>query len=216
MDKKIIIISGFSGAGKDTVIKKVMQLNDGSMNVWFSTSDTTREPRDPSDHYNFISYELFMKRQSEGYYLEHNTYAEKMYGTPLKPIVDANGIVILQVDVNGMEQALKHEALRNISVTTVFIAAKAKDLYLRLTKRGDDITKIRERLRTACDETSFVHKYDFVLVNDDAKETAEKLCKIIVGESIAGDVFDEKEFVREMKAFNTNEQQSYTTTKKEI
>lgn len=76
MGKRIIVISGFSGVGKGTMVRHLLELNRSMpmrAKLWLSVSDTTRSPRkDGGDNYNFISSEEYNNRIASGYYLEHN------------------------------------------------------------------------------------------------------------------------------------------------
>ena len=201
MKKKIFVISGFSGAGKDTVLNKVKQIEKKVMGdlsaFWFSRSDTTRPPRDDTDHYSFVTKDEFIKRDSKGFYLESNSYGTgHMYGTPLQPVLDADGIVIIQVDVNGMMQIKNSTALKDIPVITIFIAADAETLLYRLKNRGDNSEEIGKRLKTAASEAQRINEYDIVLVNDDVNDTTMKLWSIFSGIPVPGDIFDSTKFVQ--------------------
>lgn len=201
MKKKVFVLSGFSGAGKDTVLNKVKQIEKKIMGdrsvFWFSRSDTTRPPRDDTDHYNFITKDEFIKRDSKGFYLESNSYGTgHMYGTPLQPVLDADGIVVIQVDVNGMMQIKNSVAIEDVSVITIFIAADAETLLCRLKNRGDNSEEIGKRLKTAASEAQHINEYDIVLVNNDVDETALKLWSIFSGIPVLEDAFDSTKFVQ--------------------
>ena len=93
MGKRIIVISGFSGVGKATLVRHLLELNRRvpmRAKLWLSVSDTTRPPRnDGGDNYNFISAEEYNNRIANGFYLEHNEYGNHGYGTPVKPVLTA-------------------------------------------------------------------------------------------------------------------------------
>ena len=200
MNKKIYVVSGFSGVGKDTVLEKVAHIEKNVMQdrskLWFSKSDTTRPTRNEADHYTFISKDEFLKRADAGYYLEMNTYETgELYGTPLMPIIDARGIVIIQVDVNGMLQIKRDSRLKDIPIITIFIGSDAETLLYRLQHRGDDEAEIRLRLGVAAEEAMHINEYDYMLVNEDADETSVKLWSILSGIPVTSDMFDESEFI---------------------
>lgn len=76
MKKKIVIISGFSGVGKGSVIYRLMEIDElvfkDQSKIWLSVSDTSRTMRNKEDNYNFVSITDYQKRVNEGYYLEYN------------------------------------------------------------------------------------------------------------------------------------------------
>lgn len=93
MKKRIIIISGFSGVGKGSVIHRLMDIEKtvfiDQSKVWLSISDTTRAIRNKDGTYSFISMSEFQSRVNDnGYYLEYNFYDGNGYGTPRKPVLD--------------------------------------------------------------------------------------------------------------------------------
>lgn len=189
MKKRLVIVSGFSGSGKGTLIKHLFDIENTVMNsssrIWLSKSDTTRDPRlSGGDYYTYITAEEFCSRISEGYYLEHNTYGEKGYGTPAVPVknmMENGGTVILEIDYNGMIQATEHFRNSEVTVTTVFICTSADALINRLVKRGDSENEIRKRLLAAQAEALHIEDYDYVLINDDIETTALRLWAIVSG-----------------------------------
>lgn len=139
-----IIISGFSGVGKGSVIHRLMEIDElvfkDQSKIWLSVSDATRTMRNKDDNYNFVSITDYQKRANEGYYLEYNCYDENGYGTPREPVLDALGkgeTVILEIDRNGMEQILPNECLIDVDIITIFICVNANTLQARLLHRGD-------------------------------------------------------------------------------
>lgn len=200
MNKRIYVVSGFSGVGKDTVLEKVTNIEKCVMKdnstLWYSRSDTTRAPRNDADRYTFISKKEFSKRAADGYYLEMNTYGTgELYGTPMQPIIDSQGIVIIQVDVKGMHQIMHNSRLKGIPITTTFIATDADNLFYRLQHRGDDPSEIITRLKTAAEEAHHVTEYDYTLMNCDADATAVKLWSILHGLPASGDMFNTLKFI---------------------
>ena len=198
MNKRLIIVSGFSGAGKGAVLKRVLEIEQKVLieksKVSLSVSDTTRPYRNLSDRYSFISRKEFIDKVTQGYYLEHNEYNGNMYGTPVQPILDTEGTIILEIDVNGMHQVKDSKKLNDFKITTVFVAAEAYELVERLHKRGDGKDDIIRRINAALKEVEHISEYDYVLVNGDIDETALKLWAIISGIPVAGDTWDNKAF----------------------
>lgn len=182
MNKRIVVISGFSGAGKATLVRQLLELNRKApvdSKLWLSVSDTTRPPRsDGGDNYNFISAEEYNYRTANGFYLEHNEYGNYGYGTPIKPVLAAleNGnIVLLEIDYNGMVQVRDYFRNRDVFVTAVFISTEGNELFNRLYKRGDSPGEIKKRLTDARSEASHVGEYDCLINNGDLKDAAHYL-----------------------------------------
>lgn len=198
MKKKIVIISGFSGVGKGSVIHRLMEIDElvfkKQSKIWLSVSDTSRAMRNKEDNYNFISITDYQKRVNEGYYLEYNCYDENGYGTPREPVFDVlgkGGTVILEIDRNGMEQILSDESLIDVDIITIFICVNANTLQARLLHRGDSKDDISRRMIIAYNELSHLSKYDHIFINDDIDKTALCVWALIHGLPVSDDVFSE-------------------------
>lgn len=198
MNKRLIVVRGFSGAGKGTVLKRVLEIEQivlrEKSKVSLSISDTTRPYRNSSDHYSFISKKELSDKVTQGYYLEHNEYNGNWYGTPIGPILDTEGTIILEIDVNGMHEVKDNKKLKGFEITTVFVAADADELLDRLHKRGNGQYEITCRINTALKEAEHILEYDYVLVNEDIDETALRLWAIVSGIPVTGDTWDNKAF----------------------
>lgn len=176
----VIIISGPSGSGKDTVLQEVRK---SYPNMAFSVSCITRERRgsDKEDgKYEFLTVDQFKKGLDEGAFLEYNEYLGNYYGTPRKPVMDAiesgNGIFI-EVDVNGA--ASIRRALPD-AISIFIMPPSVKELKRRLEKRQTDTPQqIEKRLNAALREIPRANEYDFIVVNDDLELAAQQLCDII-------------------------------------
>ena len=179
----LIVISGPSGAGKGTVIKRLKEIND---NIWLSISMTSRGIRSndiPGVTYFFVSKEEFEKRINEGVFLEYAMYNGNYYGTPKDKILDKlnEGIdVILEIEIQG---ALKVKELIPEAIFIFILPPSMGELKRRLVNRGtDSIDKILDRFSTAYKEINEVTKYNYVVINDDIEIAVNKVNAILLSE----------------------------------
>ena len=190
---QIIVISAPSGAGKGTIIKKLLE-ND-SKNRWLSVSATSRKPREGEKegiNYYYITEEEFKKRIKEDYFLEYTNYAGNYYGTPREYIKEkiTKGIdVILEIEIEGANNIKKliPEAL------FIFIMPPSlKELVRRLKGRGTETNeKIIKRFNAAYKEINEVTKYNYVVVNDEVDTAVDKIESIIKAEKCRVDRIEE-------------------------
>ena len=183
MPGKLIIFSAPSGAGKSTIINKLM--SEYGLRGRFSISATSRKPRGSEQdgvEYYFLSEEDFRRRISEGDFLEYEeVYPGCFYGT-LRSEVDrtlARGEnVILDIDVQG---GLNVKKIYGDRALTLFIQPPSIErLRERLERRGTDAPEVIERrLAKAETELSFAPKYDAVVVNDDLEEACRDAARVI-------------------------------------
>lgn len=177
---KVFVITGPSGVGKGTLIRRLRERVPG---LALSTSATTRPPRagevDGRD-YHFLSRDEFARRADANEFLEHAAYSGNRYGT-LRSEVDrrlANGeSVVLEIEIQGARQvrAAMPEAL------LVFIAPpNPAALRERLEERGtDDAEAISERLRTAEIELDAQQEFQHVIVNHELEPATDELERIV-------------------------------------
>lgn len=179
----LVVISGPSGAGKDSIVNNLKKFYK---NYWVSVSMTTREMR-PGDvegvSYFFIDNDTFEKRIQENKFLEYAKYNGYYYGTPKDKILDKlnQGIdVILVIEIQG---ALK---IKEILPETLFIFVlppSMKELKRRLIARGtENNEKIIQRFTRAYQEINEVTKYNYVVINDTIDEASMKVANILVSE----------------------------------
>ncbi len=188
----LIIISGPSGVGKGTIIKKVYQeMKENGDKIHLSRSYTTRAPRkgeiDGID-YHFISEREFIDAIKKNEFLEYNLYANgKYYGTNRKKLLEylVNDIdVILEIDVNGYLNILTNIdiAFPGINIKSIFIMPPSRDeLEARLRRRDDneDEESIKRRLIASENEIKFSWKYNNIVVNDNLDEAVNEVLSII-------------------------------------
>lgn len=172
----LIVLSGFAGVGKGTVLKSLFETHEGYA---YSVSATTREPR-PGEvdgvHYFFISKERFEQMIAGDELLEHACYVGNYYGTP-KAYVDRKleeGFdVILEIEIQG---ALNIKKKVPEAILIYMLPPSAKTLKERLTGRGTETEEvILKRMKRAAEEAAGVEQYDYIIVNEDADECAQEL-----------------------------------------
>lgn len=169
---RVFIISGPSGSGKDTVLKKIFEK---CPDIAFSISSITRSMRPgevEGEKYNFVSREHFISMIDNDELLEHNVFVGNYYGTPKAPVINCieNGKdMIIEVDVNGASQI----RTKMPEAVSIFIMPPSLEvLKNRLQGRGTDSAEVIEkRLSEALREISSAKVYDYIVVNDDL-ETA--------------------------------------------
>lgn len=176
---KLFIISGASGVGKSTVLKKVME---GRKDLQFSVSATTRAARPGEQegvHYYFVTHEQFEKMIAEDAFLEYDAHNNNYYGTPAQQVEDKlqNGHVILDIEPVG---AFNVQNKRS-DATLIFIEAPSwEELERRLRGRGDTSEdQIAMRLERAKWELEQKPKYHHIVVNDEAQACADQILHII-------------------------------------
>lgn len=183
----LIVISGPSGSGKGTVIKRIMEYDRSFI---YSVSATTRAPRVGEKHgvnYYFIDRADFEARIAADMMLEHAEYCGNYYGTPKKEVtenLEAGHNVILEIEVEGAMQIKKKcpDALLVMIAPPDF-----ETLEARLRGRGDDVAEdvIQNRLATAKKELNKLHEYDYIVVNGDnmIDEAAHDIMDIVYAET---------------------------------
>ena len=173
----LVVLSGPSGSGKDTVLKSVLEKMDGD--AFLSVSMTTRAMRTGEKEgtdYFFVSKEQFQKNIDDDLMLEYAKYGSNYYGTPIGPVKEVlkNGkTVFLNIEVQGGAniRRLMPEAIQ------IFIAPPSKEeLERRLRKRGTESEEcICERLRIAEEEMNHADEYDFIVINDVLEDAVEEV-----------------------------------------
>ncbi|HLP20046.1 MAG TPA: guanylate kinase [Chitinophagales bacterium] len=168
--KKLIIITAPSGAGKSTIVRKLLKHHP---NVVFSVSCTTREKRtgeEHGDHYYFLGVDEFKRKVAAGDFVEHEeVYPGKFYGTlkaELERIWNQRKVVIFDIDVKG---ALNLKKQFGNDCLTIFIAPPSKEsLVNRLKNRGtEDEKSLKARIKRSEEELTYADKFDKIVVNHD-------------------------------------------------
>ena len=179
----LIVVSGFSGAGKGTVIKRLVEKYDYSLSI----SATTRQPREgetDGKEYYFKTVDEFMSLIDYNGLIEWAQYVDNYYGTPRKFVEDeiaAGKNVILEIEVQG---AMNVKA-QYPNAILIFITTKDIDtLYNRLVSRGSETKDvIAKRMARAAEEATSMENYEFIVINDDLEECVDAVNSIVVSES---------------------------------
>lgn len=176
----LIIVSGPSGVGKDTIVNRYLAKNS---NASPSISATTRAPRKgevDGKHYFFITRDEFEDMIQQGAMLEYAEYGSNYYGTPKKKVEDmleSGKNVILVIEVQG---AMKVKEQFPETVLIFLAPPTLECLRQRLEHRGtEDEALIRRRLKIAHEEIQQAVHYDYILRNTDIEGTADLLDTII-------------------------------------
>lgn len=177
----LVVISGFSGAGKGTLVKKLMENYD---NYALSISMTTRDKREgeiDGVHYFFVDHKKFEQNIINDGLLEYASYCGNYYGTPREYVenqMKAGKDVILEIEVQGALQIKK----KFPDTVLLFVTPpSAQELQRRLRGRQTDSEQdIERRLARAKEEAEYIGKYDYLVINDSLDECVKSLNDIIV------------------------------------
>ena len=182
---ELFVLSGSSGAGKTTLIQRLLSSKNPDLSgLEFSVSYTTRPPRrgevDGRDYY-FIDADTFRSMIADGRFLEWAEVHNQYKGTTVdevEPRLDRGVDVILDIDVQGAAEVL---ALRPETHSIFIIPPSFADLERRLRSRGlDDPDEIARRLTVSLSEIKRYGLYDYVIINDDADRASAALAAIFL------------------------------------
>lgn len=194
----LAVISGFSGAGKGTVTRRLLEKYADE--CCLSVSVTTRQPREgevDGIHYFFRTKEQFEQMIDQDRFLEYACYVDNYYGTPrsfVEEKLKAGIHVILEIEIQG---ALQVKARYPESVLIFVTPPSAEELERRLRGRGTETeTVIRSRLEKACEESEDICKYDYIVVNDTVEACVDHIHSLIC--SASDKVVNNGEFIREI------------------
>ena len=194
----LVVVSGFSGAGKGTLMKELLKRYD---NYALSVSATTRQPREgekDGEDYFFVNREYFQQMIEDGRLVEYAQYVNHYYGTPRdyveKKMAEGKD-VILEIEIQG---ALKVKERFPDTLLLFVTPPSAKELRRRLVGRGTETMEVIEsRLARAVEESEYMDQYDYLVINDDLDVCVSEMHKIIQGEHQRS--FRNESFIQSMK-----------------
>ena len=180
---RLIVVSGFSGAGKGTVIKRLREKYDYSLSI----SATTRAPREGEEdgrEYYFKTVDEFMSLIDYNGLIEWAQYVDNYYGTPRKFVeeeIAAGKNVILEIEVQGAMNIKSQYP----DAILIFISTKDIDtLRERLTNRGTETPEvINKRIARAAEEAKSMESYEYIVINDDLEECVDTVNSIVVSQA---------------------------------
>lgn len=181
----LVVVSGFSGAGKGTLMKELLKSYD---NYALSVSATTRSPREGEVHgreYFFVTRDHFLEMIDKGELYEYAEYAGNYYGTPKQYVDDKmeeGKDVILEIEVQGAEKIKKQFP----DTVLIFVTPpNVEVLRNRLIGRGSETAEtLKKRLSRAVEEVRYMPFYDYIIVNDDLEHAARELHAVICSEHL--------------------------------
>lgn len=182
----MLVLSSPSGAGKTTIARKLMKLDN---NLTISISSTTRVKRSSETdgkHYYFVSEDRFEKMVNGDEFLEHATVFNHRYGTPRAPVeaaLAAGRDVLFDIDWQGTQQLA--EKARKDLVSVFVLPPSTAELERRLCSRAQDPADVvRDRMAKAANEVSHWAEYDYILVNEDVAESVASVQSVLHAERL--------------------------------
>ena len=182
----LVLLSGVSGAGKDTIKKELLKRMDNLTTMPSYTDRLPRPGETDGEIYNFITTQEFEQKIKENEFYEYSVHHEHYYGTSKEVLnnkIKEGKIIVKDIDVNGTENLLK--LLKDDQkVVTIFLRVPKEELRRRLKHRVEkaSIKEIELRLNRFDYEESKIGIYDYVLKNDDLEKTVQIIMTIISNE----------------------------------
>lgn len=176
----LIVVSGFSGAGKGTLMKQLVHSYE---NYALSVSMTTRSPRpgeEEGKEYFFVTREEFEEKIRQDGLVEYASYCDNYYGTPREYVekqLEKGKDVILEIEIQG---ALKIKEKFPTALLMFVMPPSVSELRKRLEGRGTESREIiAKRLKRAAEEAEGIEEYDFIVINDKLEECTARMHELI-------------------------------------
>ena len=182
----LVILSGVSGAGKDTIKKELIKRMENVISLPSFTSRGPRPGEKEGIQYHFITKEEFKEKIINGEFYEYDLHHENYYGTSRKLMnekIQSGKIIVKDIEVNGTENLIK--TLGNeTKLVTIFLKVDKEEFKNRLINRGDNLSEsdMQLRLDRLEYEESKIKLYDYVIKNDDLEKTVQIIMTIIKNE----------------------------------
>ena len=182
----LVILSGVSGAGKDTIKKELINRID---NVKSMASYTSREPREgeiPGQTYNYVSKAEFEEMIKNGEFYEYDIHHNNYYGTSRKLLnekIKSGKIIVKDIDVNGTEHLIELLG-KDTKIVTIFLRVPKEELKRRIEQREENVSPqdVILRLNRFDYEESKISLYDYVIKNNNLEKTVQIIMTIIKNE----------------------------------
>lgn len=183
MERKgiLLVVSGFSGAGKGTLMKSLVEAYD---NYALSISMTTRKPREGEENgkaYFFVEESVFLEKIKEDKVIEYAQYCGNYYGTPkeyVEEMLHQGKDVILEIEIQG---ALKVKEKYPDALLLFIMPPSAEELKRRLVGRGTETEEvISQRMLRAAEEAEGIEVYDYILINDKLEDCVRELHNLVM------------------------------------
>ncbi|MFP6733472.1 MAG: guanylate kinase [Rhodospirillales bacterium] len=182
----IFVLSSPSGAGKTTISRKLLRLDD---NLVMSVSTTTRPKRAGETEgidYKFVDLETFESMTEDGAFLEHAEVFGHQYGTPRAPVERAlrtGTDVLFDIDWQGTQQLATDKNMGADLVSVFILPPSTQELESRLNSRARDPDEVvRERMARASDDMSHFPEYGYIIVNDSIDQSVARVQAILDAE----------------------------------
>ena len=205
----VVVLSGFSGAGKGTIMKHLLNKYPGMYNLCISaTTRGKRQGEEEGREYFFKTREEFDRMVANNEFLEHATFNGNSYGTPkayVQKLIDEGKDVILEIEVNG---ALQVKKIFPDALLLFVTPPSATELKNRLVGRGTETADVvAQRLSISSKESLLMPKYDYLVINDQIAESVERVHMIIQSAHYAAKANSAQiaELQEELKAFSKGE-----------
>lgn len=201
LDKRgiLIVVSGFSGAGKGTVMKRLMEKYSDAYAL--SVSMTTRQARNQEVdgvHYFFVNKETFEDTIEKDGFIEYARYCDNYYGTPrayVEEKLNEGKNVILEIEIQG---ALLVKEKFPETLLLFITPPNAIELKHRLVGRNTEtMEQIEARLTRAIDEAPIMDKYDYIVINDEVEKCVDKIHELV--DAARHSTIRNREFIERMK-----------------